>query len=104
MVLHHQDWAPRNDVQDGTVFLSHPHLFYAEDMLLTSGPRPQREHLRPSDLFPCGACGVQPADEPLVMMDVFGGAGGMSQGFERAGVAEARYHVDISEACCRTFA
>ena len=39
----------------------------------------------------------------LRMMDVFGGAGGMSQGFVGAGVAEAAYHLDVLKPCCETF-
>lgn len=103
-VIHSDDWYAREDVQDGSVFMAKPHLYHVDEMVTTPGLKRRRRPLDRDILAPCRLCKESPRqDPPLVMMDVFCGAGGMSQGFVQAGVAKAAYGIDVSPSACATF-
>lgn len=110
-VIHTTAWVVRPDVSNGDIFGSEPHLYHADEIFTTPGPNPERQPLSPQLLTPCNICTEEKKQDeqrlrqklPLILMDVFCGAGGMSQGLVRTGIAKAAYAVDISPSSCATY-
>jgi len=93
-------WIKHPDVADGAIFGKFPHLFHTDSFDTAS-----------QDIIkPCPRCPdilldylSGPSQDPLTLMDIFCGAGGMSQGFTRTGLATAICGVDVSRSCCETY-
>lgn len=105
-------WTSRPDVADGTIFGKFSHLYHSDAFDAASHPplRSGQAQLDPDVVPSCPLCHDTISDhlshlaqEPLALMDIFCGAGGMSQGFTRTGVATPICGVDISRSCCETF-
>lgn len=98
-------WRARADVQNGDVYGAEPTLYHTES--LSSSQHTPRQLKRPRRNS--GATLSQSTPDlsrvrtKLHMLDVFCGAGGMSQGWVRAGVAEIVCGVDVSPSACKTF-
>jgi 2-polyprenyl-3-methyl-5-hydroxy-6-metoxy-1,4-benzoquinol methylase len=99
-------------VEDGAILGKFPHLFHSDafDLISESSLHSEQARLSPDILPPCSMCPDTASDylsslalDPLTLMDIFCGAGGMSQGFTRTGVATAICGVDVSRSCCETY-
>lgn len=104
------DWCELVEDSQGDLYGQHPHLYHADPKEIPRASKSKSARPNPLVDTVCHECAddavARAADlekTPLRLMDIFCGAGGMSQGFARARVAEAKYAIDISPSCCETF-
>lgn len=98
-------WRARTDVQNGDVYGAEPTLYHTETT--SSSQHAPRQPKRPRRDIGVTLSQSTPdlshARPKLRMLDIFCGAGGMSQGWARAAVADIVCGIDVSPSACETF-